>query len=198
VETPTACRQFCALHVVIALVTSIAGCNGDTSLISHGPRTFSDVYARFDPEAEFERLGFKVDADPEGGAISPRWMYGWRQFQGSLELPNGRAGCDPVATAIRQSLESTAVDGGVDELNRSHPAMPTQRLHEILRYESQGMTGHVYIWLFADKSATKIDYAILLCEEYLPSHSASADLAKPTENSSITFLAGGQIAPFAE
>jgi hypothetical protein len=197
VETPIECRQFRALLLALVFVGSIAGCEREASLFSDRPRTFSDVYSRFDPEGEFQRRGFKVDADPEGGTISPRWMYGWRQFQGSLELPDGQAGCELVAVAIRKSLER-AVGDGVYERIHSHPAAPNQPLHEILHYESQRMTGHVYIWLFADKSATKIDYAILLREEYLPGRSADTSPTTPTENLSISFLAGGPIAVHAQ
>src|SRR5262249_31594823 len=123
-----------------------------------------DVYARFDPVAEFSRLGCTVNEAPPEGAISATELYGWRAMQGSLELPDGLAGCDGLAAAIRSSLDQLVRADSLDDFLPSHNRQPGQLLQGVLRYTANGMLGHVYFWLFPDASETRIHYAILLHE----------------------------------
>ena len=130
-----------------------------------GRGTFSKVFSRFDPEAEFARLGFLVDADTEGGRLSARYLYGWKPKQGSVQLPAGATGCETVAAAIRRSLDRVLDAECVDELNGPRQRRRGQPLYGMLRYETDGMHGQIYVWLFPDESETRINYAILLREE---------------------------------
>jgi hypothetical protein len=108
-----------------------------------------------------------VDPDTQGGRVSPRELYGWRPLQGSLQLPSVTTGCEVVASAIRRALDRALMGDSVDELNQSHDRERGRPLYGMLRYESQGMRGQIYVWLFADRAETKINYAILLREEVM-------------------------------
>jgi hypothetical protein len=143
----------------------LAGCQDGPALTAGVRGTFSEVYSHFDPEAEFARLGFMVDADSEGGHLSVRYQYGWKPKQGSLQLPAGTTGCVAVAAAIRRSLDRVLDANCIDELN-GRPERPRGKpLFGLLRYETDGMRGHIYVWLFPNESETRINYAILLSEE---------------------------------
>jgi hypothetical protein len=160
-------RRNVRLGVLIPFFLCLAGCDDNPTLRAGARGTFSEVYSRFDPAAEFVRLGFKVEADTEGGRISTREMYGWKPIQGSLQLPADATGCEAVAAAIRRSLDRVLDADCIDELNEPRQRQRGQPLYGVLRYDREGMRGHIYVWLFPNESETKINYAILLREELL-------------------------------
>jgi hypothetical protein len=129
-----------------------------------GHRTFSEVYSRFDPVAEFDRLGCTVRDDAATGAISPDDLYGWKSKQGSLELPDSVAGCEAVAAAIRRSLEQAPGVESIDDFYHSRNRPRGEPFHMVIRYTADGMHGHIYVWLFPDAAETRISFAILLHE----------------------------------
>ena len=117
--------------------------------------------------AEFVQLGCTINAETMGGRISPAERYGWRPFQGSLQLPGDRAGCEIVAAAIRRALDLALGADCIDELNEPLQRQRGQLLYGMLTYESNGMRGHILVWLFPNEAETRISFAILLHEELL-------------------------------
>jgi hypothetical protein len=156
---------------LLVILLNLSGCQ------QHSPTsggTLSEVYSQFDPEAEFAKLGFQVEPDTVGGALSPGELYGWRPFQGTLRISTGDSSCEGVAEAIRRSLEHVLHTECLDQLTQPPQRQPGKLLYGVLRYDSEGKRGHVYVWLFPDQSETKINYAILLREELLRCTKAQA------------------------
>lgn len=149
----------------LAVLGCVAGCQDSFDSTAGGRGTFSEVYSRFDPIAEFARLGCTVSEDAATGAISPAELYGWKSTQGSLQLPDNIGGCEAVAAAIRSSLDEVPSVECIDDFLRSRDRQRGQSFHGVLRYAADGMHGHIYVWLFPDASETRINFAILLREE---------------------------------
>jgi hypothetical protein len=159
---------------LIFLFPCVIGCEEVLPPTSVADCEFSHVYSHFKPHEEFARLKFDVDAETDGGRISPRERYGWRPYQGSLVLPQGTAGCNAAALAIRQGLERTLGSRCVDELNLNRQRARGRPFYGMLRYLQGQMRGCIYIWLFPNKSETTMHYAILLHEERVSREPLSA------------------------
>ena len=149
----------------LVLVPCLAGCQYEAKLASEYGGTVSSTYTAFNPQEEFARLGFAVDAEVDGGRVSPREVFGWKPHQGTVELPRGEAGCQLVAQAVRRALDRAVDAPCIDEMNLERKRIRGRPFYGMLRYVNQNMRGHVYIWLFPNESETKISYAILLHEE---------------------------------
>jgi hypothetical protein len=147
------------------LVCCLVGCGSDSSPIGFSAPAVSSVYTDFKPEDAFRRRGFRVESAASGGRVSPREMYGWRPWQGSLTLPEGTHGCEVAADAIRDELGEALGHMYSDELGLERNRAPGTPMYGMLRYVYQGMRGDVHVWLFPDDAETQINYAILLSEE---------------------------------
>jgi hypothetical protein len=171
VNRPSASTRSIVGYIVLAQFLYLLGCDFTPTTLPLPHGTFSEVYSRFDPAAEFARLGCTVNAENVGGRISPQERYGWRPFQGSLQLPGDNAGCEFMAAAIRRALDRALGADCIDELTGPHERQRGQPLYGALRYESNGMRGHIFVWLFPNESESKINFAILLHEELLDGNS---------------------------
>jgi hypothetical protein len=156
-------RAACAS--TLACLANLPGCQDGAVPSTFSPPGISSAYSDFKPEDEFRRRGFKVDPMSAGGRTSQREVYGWRPWQGSIQMPADSQGCNDVAVAIRDALNRAVGHMNCDELHVEHKRNPGQPLYGMLRYVYQGMRGQVYVWLFPDQSETRINYAILLREE---------------------------------
>jgi hypothetical protein len=150
----------------LALAACLAGCEQQLEPTATG--SFSSVYTAFNPVAEFERAGIQVDMDVYAGRLSPREMYSWKPFQGSLVLPQEKSGCEWVAQAIRHAVERALGGECEDELTPVFQRPRGRSFYGMLRYTQQEMHGCVYVWLFPNESETEMSYAILVREEREP------------------------------
>lgn len=129
------------------------------------PGTLSAAFIKFDPHRQFAAHGFNVEQTTGPGRVSPKKVYGWRPFQGSIVLPPNSSGCELVVQAVRDALLQV-VDGPCrDDLIQSPDRRPGQPFYGMFRYSEGGVRGLVYVWLFPDETETRINYAILLHEE---------------------------------
>jgi hypothetical protein len=165
VKSSLACAQNLAIIGAALLLGHAAGCQNSTVTPPQPIAAVSSVYSDFKPEEEFERLGFLVEPEGEGGHLNTVEQSGWRPIQGSVTLPPGTSGCENVLIAIRQMLRTAAGRDWVDDsdLDRAHER--GRPCYGLIRYTKDGKRGFVYVWLFPNWSETRIYYAILLREE---------------------------------
>jgi hypothetical protein len=128
--------------------------------------TLSNAFAKFNPQRRFIAVGCDVEHGPSEGRVNSREVYGWRPFQGTIELPADAGGCDFVVKAVRDALLEVAPGPCQDELTLMDNRGAGQPMYGVLRYASEGTRGVVYVWLFPDKAEKRINYAILLHEEH--------------------------------
>ncbi len=135
--------------------------------IPTAPETLSNAFIKFDPRGEFAAHGFHVEQTKGPGLVSPKNVYGWRPFQGSIVLPPNSTGCELVAQAVHDALDQ--VVHGDCEFNKveSSDRHSGQPFFATFRYSEGGVQGLVYVWLFPDDTETRINYAILQHEEQL-------------------------------
>ena len=129
------------------------------------PETLSDAFIKFDPDGEFAARGFLVEPTKRPGTVSPRDVYGWRPFQGSIVLPPDSSGCESVAEAVHDALDRVVAVRYRSQIVQSPDRRSGQPLFATYRYSDGGMRGFVHVWLFPDETETQISYAILLHEE---------------------------------
>jgi hypothetical protein len=165
VENPLAHAHALAAVGTALLLSATTGCQSSSAPLPPPVGAVTSVYSDFKPEEEFERLGFLVDAEGEGGHISPTEQYGWRPIQGSVTLPPGTTGCENVSAAICNAIRTAAGRSWVDDsdLDRAHER--GRPFYGLIRYTKDGKRGYVHVWLFPNFAETRIFYAILLREE---------------------------------
>jgi hypothetical protein len=103
----------------LATLVWLAGCR-EAILPTVKPPAASLVFEKFCPVDEFRQLGYQVKSFSGDARISPKEIYAWRAFHGTIALPDGVSGCDSVCTGIHQCLEAAVDDGTVEE-SKSDP-----------------------------------------------------------------------------
>lgn len=149
----------------LTLVACVVGCDREIDFVPASGNDFTDIYSELKPKNEFAGLGLDVDDEIYAGRLSVSKSYGWRPYQGTLELPDDKASCELVAESIRLAVERRLGAPCQDELTPETQRPRGRPFYGMLRYEHQGMHGRVFIWLFPDESETRMSYAILIHEQ---------------------------------